>query len=280
MIPKATELSSKDISFIRTAHSIYVPSTRIKYLNKDDCFVWPDLEGIVYPMTPGEIARVELEREFGKPRIWVKKKDLEKLSIPPPQYYDGVVRSGKLWYVDLNSAYHQIYKYLSLDIVWPRGQGGLLLNNVAERLAPNKLARNSLVGISRSRKLWLDTPQGTKEINFHNPFFNPNLWRTIQSILHEIATTAIKGGCCYVSVDGYIFDNLINFTDFTEYLNGHRLSFKTKKGSGYIRGFADYKVGAKETKVKAMEARPLDKIERLEKGCLEWLTKVRESYFP
>lgn len=274
---KAQELEIEGTSFVSTAHSVYVPKTRTKYLNADDCSYWFDLNNRSVLMTPGEIARTELKREFGNPKIWVKKTDFAKLDFPVPQYYDGIAREGRLFYVDLNAAYHQIYQHLTLDIVWPRGLGMLYLKPVADRLKDHKLARNALVGVTRSNQIFLDTPEGQKRLFFTNPYLNPSLWRTIQSILHEIATVAISNGCHYVATDGYIFSDAFHFGFFTAFLSDCGFAFKTEKGDGYIHGWASYKVGKKKTLVKATHPRKIDKIVRTEKGCVEWLKKVKTN---
>jgi hypothetical protein len=275
LIAKAAELAEQDVSFVHTSHSIYVPKGNIKFLAEEDCSYWEDLNGRSVRMTPGEIARTELTREFGKPKIWVKKSDFDKLDMPPPTYYDGRVREGKLWYVDMKSAYWQIYRHLWLDVLWPRGTGQLPLKNVADRLAGNKLARNAVVGISRSRLIFMDTPTGTKRLYFHNHFLNPSLWRTIQSVLHEVATEAIERGAFYVATDGYLFDNLDGFDSFLDYLDKNLFAYQTEAGKGYVRGWASYKVGRKQTKVKAREAKPLDKVKKDERGTVEWLRRLK-----
>lgn len=277
LVKLQTELSERGVSYIQSSSSIYVPSTKVKYLVQTSCHYWAGLDGKSYLMSPGEIARTELMREFGKPKIWLKKSDFEKLDFPVPQFWNGEQYQGYLWYVDLNAAYHQIYRELSLDIVWPRGQGTMLLNRVADRVKGCKPARNAVVGVTRARLIFMNTPEGSKRMFFENHFLNPSLWRTIQSILHEIATTAIRGGCRYVATDGYLFDNFIDFADFTEYLSDCEVSFKSEKGEGYIRGFADYKVGKKETKVVNKHPKAIDKIRKEERGSLEWWTKVKRE---
>jgi hypothetical protein len=272
-----TDLAQRGVSYIQSSSSIYVPSTKVKYLVQASCHYWQGLDGRGYLMSPGEIARTELTREFGKPKIWLKKSDFEKLDFPVPQYWNGEQYTGYLWYVDLNAAYHQIYQELSLDVVWPRGLGSLMLKPVADRVKGCKPARNAIVGCTRSRLIFMNTPEGVKRMYFENNFLNPALWRTIQSILHEIATTAIRGGCRYVATDGYLFDNAIDFCDFTAFLADNEISFKSEKGPGYIRGFADYKVGKKETKVINKHPKAIDKVIREERGTLEWWAKVKKD---
>lgn len=275
----SSEMAQQGVCFIQTSNTLYVPSTKVKYISQTSCQYWEGIDGRGYLMTPGEIARTELQREFGKPKIWLDRNYQEKLDFPVPQYWDGEPYEGKLWYVDLNSAYHQLYQYLTLDCLWPRAAGVLRLKPVADRVAGNKLARNAIVGVSRARLIFMMTPEGSKRLYFNNPYLSPPLWRTIQSILHEIAETAIRTGARYVATDGYLFDNPIDFTDFTEYLNDHTLSYKTSEGKGYIRGFADYKVGKKETKVTNLHPRAIDKIRVGERGTLEWWKRMKDGYY-
>ena len=275
IVQLADDLVKSGTCFIQTSNTLFVPSTKVKYISQTSCSFWEGLDGRGYLMTPGEIARTELEREFGKPKIHLDHNYLQKLDFPVPQYWNGEQYEGYLWYVDLNSAYHQIYQYLTLDCLWPRGEGSLFLKPVADRVAGNKLARNAIVGISRARLIFMNTPEGSKRLYFHNPYLSPPLWRTIQSILHEIAETAIRTGARYVATDGYLFDNVIDFADFTSYLNYHTVSYKTEQGKGYIRGFADYKVGKKETKVTNLHPRIIDKIRVGERGTLQWWMEAK-----
>lgn len=267
-------LVEEGTTFIDSVSSLYVPSLKVKYVDTDTTELWPDLLGEFIPMTPGEMARTELERYCGKPNVWYKKESLSLLEIPPPNYFDGNRREGKLWYVDLQGAYHQIYSELTLDCAWPRGVGQLLLRGVGERLRDKKTARNAVVGISRNRHITMFYQGGFVEKPFYNPWFNPGLWRHIQSILHEIACFAVERKCCYVATDGYIFTDPFNFGYFLQYLDDIGFKYKTLNGKGYIHGWADYKVGSKETKFKRDSCNSLDNLVKGE-DTVRWFKRIK-----
>lgn len=243
------ELQNKEIYFIDGQSSIYVPSQKTKYLDIEQCKEWPDLDGVVSLVTPGEAARLELERNFDKPRMIIKRKHLNRLDITPPRYFMGKSYSGgDLHYFDLEGAYCQLYRVLTLDIVYPRGMGELELDPVGSILASWKTARNSVIGITRSKRITAVKGKKIIEQTFKNPFFNPDLWLTIQMLLHEIANYALQEGSIYVSTDCYIFRRQRNADNFRDFLTSNSLKYHYYGGGGFVSGWSSYKVGARATR--------------------------------
>lgn len=273
---KYNYLVDNKTTFIDGVDSIFVYSEKKKYINIEACVKWPDLDNNFILMLPGEIARTELERAFGTPDIAVSKSELELLDVPPPNYYDGEIRRGKLWYCDLVGAYNQIYEFLTLDCRYPGGQGELSLRFPSQVLRTNKLARNSLIGISRCHSV--DVVKGNKFSSnpFRNPYFNPNLWRQLQAILHELAQTAIEMGAFYIATDGYLFQDKKAFEAFTELLNELGLSYKAHWGGGYCTGWCSYSVPGKKTKIYREDTGQLNNIV-VERGALKWWSKAKKS---
>jgi hypothetical protein len=270
-------LMEEGTTFIDGIHSIYVYKNHTKFIDIDACTKWPDLHNNFIPMLAGEIARTELERDFGKPKIPVTKAQIEKyLNVPPPNYYTGENYRGMLHYLDLNGAYNQIYEFLTLDCAFPGGEGELELAGVAQRLRSNKVARNAVIGISRAHTvdIWKDGEQ--KENPFHNPYFNPALWMQIQAILHELAHIAISNGAFYVATDGYIFKDKLGFDVFRNYLDLNQFRYKTLEGKGYCTGWCSYGLPGKKTAIYRENTGTLNSLIN-EKGHIQWLSKIRNS---
>lgn len=264
--------------FISGTNSIYVPTNLTSYIQRDVCREWPNLDGEVELMTPGEAARTELKREFPDVELRARKSDFYMLDMPAPIYYDGRRRAQTLYYLDLRGAYWQIYRKLCLDICWPRGLGELQLRPVADVLRDWKSARNAIIGISRSYRI--TGIQGTRAFERHlqNPFFNPHLWRHVQEILHEIACFAKRCGSVYIATDGYIFLKMRQADYFEGWLNDHAIDYARIDGEGYIHAFGSYGVGHKKTLPQNRTATKLNNLID-EGGTLEWWTKLRESHY-
>src|SRR3989304_2615894 len=246
-------LQVKGIWFIAGINSLYVPSQGVKYLLLENrkgekiCRHWPDLEGDTVLMSPGEAARTELKREFPDlTRVGWQKSHVALFDARWPMYCIGPVASPRGQYVDLKGAYHTIYSRLWLDVSYPNGYGKLNLSNIAERLAGWKGARNSLIGVIRSREA--TGVRGFKSIPMSttNPFLSPGLWAQTQAILNDIAHYAVKLGAVYVATDGYIFPTVRQSERFEEQLYNWGLPHRTVKGDVDIKGWGCYRVGKKQ----------------------------------
>lgn len=244
-------LRKNRIYYISGAYSITVPSEQTKYLNASAVRYWPDLEGEMIAMLPGEAARTELFREFGHiKRVGWSRAMAQLFDWRSPMHYGGPIE-GPMVLVDLKSAYRQIYQRLWLDTAYPGGYYGKYpLWHVALRLEKWKLARNSLVGIARSRVTWGIKGEKRIEIFVTNPYLSPGLWATVQHTLHWAASLALSFGAVYVNTDGYIFrQEERNVDKFFETLAKAELVAETKAvGEAEIRSWNSYKIGEKRTK--------------------------------
>jgi len=242
-------LSQENEFFIAGSYSITWQRGRVKIMNAEKCEFWTDLEGQSVLMTPSEIARTEMLREFPDlKRVGWQKKHIELLDCGAPMLFTGEYH-GLGTYVDLNRAYHTIYSQLPLNVLHPRGwpTKPLSLRPIAEKLRNHKSARNSVVGITRSR--YITAYKGRKPVllSAKNRFLSPPFWATIMDVLHELANLAVKLGAIYVNTDGYIFPDEGDPAGFYEFLTEMGYSFKLKSGECHITGWGSYSVGDKTT---------------------------------
>lgn len=244
----ASDLNRGQTYHIPGTNSISVPSQRKKFLSEKAVRRWPDLNGEIVWATPGEAARWELKRHFPIRRVgaW-RKAHMPLWKWPPPMVYTGPYEAVAGVWVDLTSAYWQIYRWLQLDCVFPRGRGMLWLMGVADVLHEWKAARNAVVGVTRSRTVV--ARKGGKSITHHvdNPWLTPHLWGQIQGVLHEIAWLALRAGAVYVNTDGFLFLREEEAWQFRHSLDGFGLSYHDISGGLSIRGWNSYKIGRRST---------------------------------
>jgi len=252
MMDVMTHLQRQGTYFIGGSNSLYIPRGKIKYLDKSACRPWPNLENEVGPLSPAEAARTELMREWPElKRVGWSPRQVTLFDHRSPLHYTGPA-VGPMTYIDLDAAYSQIYARLWLDTTYPRAYHGQYpLSGVANRLSIWKGARNSLIGICRSRDA--TAYKGTKRITIKvkNRYLAPGLWATVQSVLHWIASEAIARGAIYVNVDGYIFPGAADpfSVEFMERLSelGLRWSIRSE-GDGEIVAWNNYRIGFTKTK--------------------------------
>lgn len=244
------ELVKSGTYFTAGHSSLYVPSLSTKYLNEKAVRHWLDLDGEIVAMTAGEAARTELERAFPLlKRVGWLSKEVSLFDARSPCHFTGQAR-GEMIYVDLASAYYQIYKCLWLDTTYPRGlYGRFPLRDVGDALKHWKAARNGVIGIVRSRVLIGFRGHKRVEMQIQNKFLSPGLWATVQDTLHWIAREAISKGAIYVNTDGYLFPmDASGFEGFLSFLDDHNLKWKVRaQGDGRIKAWNSYKVGSFQT---------------------------------
>lgn len=247
-------LKYRQIYFMAGSQSIYVPSRNEKYIishNQAGVAIvkeWPDLDGVMDWRTPGEVARLELEREFPNVRkIGWPKKSVKLFDWRWPMVFYGSY-IGEAVYTDLVGAYHQIYSRLWLDCAFPRGRGTLSLGGIAGRLAKWKPARNSLIGVIRSREGAGYRGSTRFRLRMDNRFLSPHLWATIQGCLNEIANRAIESGALYINTDGYIHPSQSRVKDFQRWLSDYGIQYQSITGDCVIKGWGNYSIGERQTK--------------------------------
>lgn len=249
-----------DDFYFAGTHSLTIPALKSKYILASACREWPDKDGVIDWLTPGEAARTELDRSFkDKIKPNCRSGDIPLLDKLSPRFWSGnPVKSMNMAYIDLKGAYHQIYKWLTMDTAWPLGIGQYPLLDVALKLQDWKAARNSVVGISRARTISCGKGSKSWEQSFKNRYLNPSLWYVVQDFLHELAFVACLRKCLYVATDCYIFDleamnGYAGYLSFKRFLDDHDLVYRLVTGSGHIDGFGSYRVGSKQTYLNAIE---------------------------
>jgi len=245
-------LMDTDSYFIAGSSSIFVPKGKQKYVNKNVCKPWPDLHGQSRLTTPGQAARLELARQWPKlKKVGWPAGDISLLSARSPMHYTGQV-SGDLVYIDLDSAYAQIYRNLWLDTMYPRGYYGKYpLRNIADTLETWKAARNALMGIARSTEAVAFRGHQRIKIRTENKYLSPALWATVQEVLHVVAAKAVELGAVYINTDGYVFHRSPPefYEDFVFWLSGQGFRWSPRcSGDGEIVGWNNYRIGYTKTK--------------------------------
>lgn len=244
------KLVSKEVYFIAGSHSITIPCQRVKFLSSDVAKLWPNLAGDKIFMTPAEIARTELKREFPDlVKVGWLSQHVVLLDKRPPMLFTGKYQGDGV-YIDLKAAYWQLYRRLWLNVLHPCGipMNPLGLMEIAERLKDNKQARNAIVGITRSRSAVGFRGKETIRLKTKNPFLSPPLWATIMDILQAIAWMAKESGAVYICTDGYLFPSYADWRGFDYFLDDKGLYHTLKTGYVDIRGWGAYSVsGFKET---------------------------------
>ena len=226
--------------FIKGTHSTWVPKYQVKYLARSVVKPWPDVEGLVLPMTPGEAARVELKRQFpGLKRVGWPGAQVRLFDWRWPMYFKRPYE-GYIYYYDLSAAYWQIYRMLWLNVAFPRGFGSLDLLPVATRLEHWKEARNAVIGSIASRKTQAVKDGRVINLSTQNNFLSPNLWATVQAILNEVASVAKDCGAIYCLTDGYFIPASANPEGFGRYLTEWRFRYKLIKTMGNVKGWMSY----------------------------------------
>lgn len=265
-------------TFVEGQDSLYCLNSKIKYILKDNCAVWTNLKGETFLMTPGEIARVELERAFGRSTRLPGGKRLNLLDVKPPRYWDKeVYEDCDLFYTDLNAAYWQCWRLLTLDCVWPRGMGEAGMLEMADRLKDNKPARNAISGITMAHETRMFVNGEFTTQPFYNPWFNPAIWAHLQAFVHEVAVKAIACGAVYIATDGYFFKDCFEWLKFNTWLDDNGLAYKTENGRGYLTSWGSYKVGEKKTKRKHYNS-VLDHTNIVpQSGMVKWMQKRRHT---
>lgn len=266
-------------TFIEGQDSLYVLNSKTKYILNTNTTVWTDLKGNTMLMTPGEVARVELERAFGRSLDLPEKRRLSLLDVKPPRYWDGVVYEDcDLFYTDLNAAYWQCWRLLTLDCVYPRGMGQASMFEMGERLKDYKPGRNAIAGITMSHEARMYHNGEFSAKPFYNPWFNPAIWAHLQAFVHEVAVKAISCGAVYIATDGYFFTDWLNWQKFNNWLGDNDLAYKTESGEGYLTSWGSYKVGSKQTKRKKYDA-VMDHTNIVpHSGMVKWMLKRKLTH--
>lgn len=227
----------------------------------------------LWPYTEWELAReylrwiFETQRTQRQKRVGWNLQTWKLLSIHQPLYFEKPVR-GELAYLDISSAYWQLYSSLTLDVYfnpWKRGFGlGGIRFLAPEWLRAQRTVRNALIGISRSKEHHEYAPnarpgKGVRPIapgspwvirRTYNQFLAPELWGYIAFMLHHVADFLMQNyDVYYVHTDGYILPAKQAKEATEAVYDRWRLALSTKAlGDGEVTGMGRWKIGGQGTK--------------------------------
>lgn len=220
--------------------SFSIQKPKMKYMDQARVRDWPDLEGEVYRMMPGEAARFELKRAFPNvKRVGWRGPAKQLFNLRWPTYCTEL---GEFegYYLDIKAAYWQIYRNLWLNVSYPCGIGSLSMRPVADRLENWKVARNGVIGIVRSMSMRAYTRGRAVKIFPDNAFLSPHLWATVQQTLHSLARVAESCGAAYCMTDGYLFTSRSGAKVFMDMLDDYEIAYRWAAGKIIIRGWMNY----------------------------------------
>lgn len=222
---------------------------------------------IPLPISPSSVARKVLMQGIlatGKKRIEQNRNNKHLKDMSHPLFFKPYIGQGL--YIDLKSAYWQIYSKLPIHFYF-NGEIFTGRSDVIGQIAPDdwkdyKLARNSLAGLFRADSVARIRNYRIEKDMCNPPTFSPSHWGFIQSILHWIAAVAVQHGAVYVYTDGYIFPENSPYEAFTRFLDGQSIRWDVKaKGRTSVTGIGRYEIGDFKTK-STSTCEPLDKVSK------------------
>lgn len=227
----------------------------------------------LWPYTEWELARAYLNWIFeehqtpNQRRVGWNMQTWKLLAIHQPLFYGKKVH-GDLAYLDISSAYWQIYNPLTLDVYfnpWRRAFGlGTMEFLCRDWLRGQRTVRNAIVGIARSREHHEYCPgaretRGAKRLTPESPWiirrsYNkllaPELWGFIAFTLHQVAADLLENfDISYVHTDGYILplSQAEEAIDYVATKWGLSLAMKAS-GSGEVTGIGRWRIENQGTK--------------------------------
>ena len=206
-------------------------------------------------VTSGEYAYNVLKNIYPTLKLHWIKSELSLLDARPPMYYQNRLE-GELYYLDIKSAYLQLYQYLYLHSKAPFRRQQYPLYDVAQCFVnhseiPYKAARNAIVGIARSTrnkwvcgsKIWYTTK--------YNRYLSPTLWYQLMGILNQFARAMLAIGAVWFNVDGYIFQSIKSYELALDFFRERGIAIgHSGFGVGIVSGLNNVHIpGVKETKL-------------------------------
>lgn len=224
--------------------------------------------------TASQIAYTCLRSNFPGLALKWQQSEMKLLDSRVPQVYNGLY-SGPLYYLDIKSAFAQLYKHLFLHSRFPFKSQKYSLQPVAEQLWDMKVARNAVVGQCRStqnkwatrHKVWY-TPK-------HNKFLSPTLWAQLTGILNQVAVQMLEYGAVWVNTDGYLFTKRHHWIAGKRFLTNQGIAFGEGQGQGYIKSLQNIRVeGCKHLEATDVAKEPKYHIET---STIDFLAEWRKN---
>ena len=226
--------------------------------------------------TASQLAFDSLKSNFPGLRLAWRKDEMALLDARPPRLFLSEI-SGELYYVDIKSAFAQFYQFLYLHSEWPFKRQKYSLRSVAVELWDKKIARNAVIGLTRStQNKWI---HGEKVwyTQKRNPYLSPTLWGQITGILNQIARQMIEFGAVWINTDGYIFLKEFQYRQAIWYLLDHEIICAHGAGEGFIKALQNIRVeGVKELNSTDEGKRQVRHIEESDINFLAHWRKNRE----
>ena len=240
--------------------SLYDPTTHRKFIHHTDWpygrheLARPYLRWIHEAQTKGVSKNAMVSR-----RVPWRTEQLPMLNIPHPLYFPGGSLNGDWAYVDISSAYFQVYSPATLDLVFNPDRQHLGVGRVeflgADQLGDDRALRNALIGVCRTQRVseLLHGELHTRPV--HNRFLAPQLWGYIAYTLHAVAREAVERfGACYVHTDGIIVPANRAEALMRWLADEWRLESKIKaQGPGSVWCVGGYRVGDVSSNVPASD---------------------------
>lgn len=279
-IPDFISLALEDPTF----EGAVVGTGSIYNIKTKTVFIYPShlQEGTLF--THQSIARkiVEHALKLTGRRRYPSNNYLDKEALLKPPIYCKPV-TGDLVYIDLKSAYFQIYKRMPLYPREIRGRWNDAPPYLADFLPLDiekfKLIRNSIGGLWRAN---VSTRiSGGKLVRTERIFPTTSFdsWQLLQTFLHTIGRIAIYMGAYYVNNDGYIFRTRSYWQDFVDFLDENGLKWEIKAiGAGEIRGIGMYSIGELQTK-RLAKGHPIDSVDTISPRVLQLRQSITKHHY-
>lgn len=204
--------------------------------------------------TCAQIAYATLKRHFPGLELKWRKEEMVLLDHRSPKVFRFPI-VGEISYIDIKSAYLQIYQYLYLHSDFPYKRQKYSLYELAQEFKGRegdkwKIVRNAVLGITAStRNKWVCRDK-VWYVPKRNKYLSPTLWAQMQGILNQIASNMIDLGAVWVNTDGYAFTSVQQYDKALQFLNERGIEVGDKgTGQGFINGLNSVHIpGVKETR--------------------------------
>lgn len=224
--------------------------------------------------TAPQLAYAALQKHYPGMRLAWRRDELALLDSRVPRLFLGE-KFDELYYVDVKSAFAQLYQYLYLHSEFPFKRQKHPLREIALELWDKKIARNAVIGITRStQNKWVE---GEKVwyTQKRNPYLSPTLWAQITGVLNQIAQQMVKFGAIWVNTDGYIFERERSYRSAIHFFLDNQIVCTHGSGKGEIRALQNIKIeGVKSTQSGDVGKQP---VRHIEESNIDFLAQWRKN---
>ena len=217
-------------------NTIFIPQQKKRYLDRS-----------IYPYGPAEVARAYLSY-IGAARKAPWQLPAGMLTAPPKVFRPEFAESREWAYVDLRSAYWQLYHAASFDMSYGLGFMGRRLTRGrvefkrCEEWREDKLARNSVWGTIIADKMRVWSEGALEVIDVRGRFTAPHLALWVQHQLHAVCSDIMSSTSSPLwNDDGFLLPKGTE-GEWIEYLAEHWQIEATVKevGTGNVWGPGNY----------------------------------------